>query len=56
MDPVSSARMFEGVSFDTFGDFINELFSITPYLIPAALGYLGFRKAVRFFIDVLKNA
>ena len=56
MEPVSAGRMFEGVSFDTFGDFLNELFSITPYILPAAIGFLGVRKAVLFFFDIVRSA
>lgn len=56
MTPISASRMFEGVSYDTFGDFLIELFSITPYIIPAALGYLGVRKAVLFFFEIVRSA
>lgn len=48
--------MFTGFSPDTFEEFLLELFSITPYILPAAIAYLGFRKAVQFLFDVLKGA
>lgn len=48
--------MFSGVSYETFGDFLAELFSITPYILPACIAYLGIRKAVQFLLDTLKGA
>ena len=48
--------MFTGFSPDTFGEFIQELFSITPYILPACIAFLGFKKAVQFLLDVLKGA
>ncbi len=48
--------MFTGFSPETFGDFIKELFSITPYILPACIAFLGFKKAVQFLLDVLKGA
>lgn len=48
--------MFSGFSPDTFGDFIKELLSVTPYIFPACIAFLGFKKAVQFLLDVLKGA
>ena len=48
--------MFTGFSPDTFGDFLNELFSITPYILPCCIAFLGFKKGVQFLLDLLKGA
>lgn len=48
--------MFSGFSPDTFESFLAELFSITPYILPACIGFLGLKKAVQFLLEILKGA
>ena len=48
--------MYSGFSPDTFLEFLQELFSIVPYIIPASIAYLGLRKSVQFLFDMLKGA
>ena len=48
--------MFTGFSPNTFGEFLQELFCVTPYIFPACIGFLSFKKAVQFLMDMLKGA
>lgn len=52
----AGANMFSGVTSATFSGVLDQIVSLVPIVLPAVIGFIGFRKGWAFIRGAIKSA